>query len=141
MIILTAPLELQGTEHYEACLGMLHWRYDAEVVFSDRDLSEDSAASRQLQNPSDVGTLYVLSRENGTIDAGVYRKWEHLHGKHGVQATLLFPVGESAAELGNFSVSLLEGSEASEQSFAMVTPHAVTSDAGGVMPEAWGKAR
>ena len=71
MIILTAPPELRETESYEACLRMLHWRYEAELVFADRDLPEDSAS----YDPSEVVTLYVLSREDGTIDAGAYRKW------------------------------------------------------------------
>jgi hypothetical protein len=137
LIILTAPLDLQWTGSYEACLRMLHWRYDAELVFADRDLPEDSAA----YDPSNVITLYVLSREDGTIDLGVYRKWEHLCEKHGVQATLLFPVGESATELGNFTVSLLGESEGSDRSYAMVTPEAITSNSGGPMPEAWGRAR
>lgn len=137
MIILTAPPELRETESYEACLRMLHWRYEAELVFADRDLPEDSAS----YDPSEVVTLYVLSREDGTIDAGAYRKWEHLCESHGAQATLLFPVGGSAAELGNFTVSLLEGSGGSEQSFAMVTPEAITSSVGGPMPEAWSRAR
>lgn len=137
MIILTAPPELQETGPYEACLSMLHWRYDAELVFADRDLTEDFTSF----DPSNVVTLYVLSREDGTIDAGVYRKWEHLCEKHGAQATLLFPVGESATELGNFTVSLLEGSEGSDQSYAMVTPEAVTSSMGMPMPEAWSRAR
>lgn len=137
MIILTAPSELHDTGPYEACLSMLHWRYDAELVFADRDLPEDLAS----YDSSNVITLYVLSREDGTIDIGVYRKWEHLREKHGVQATLLFPVGESASELGNFTVSLLKGSEGSEQSYAMVTPEAVTWSAGVPMPEAWSRAR
>ena len=135
MIILTAPPELRETGSYEACLRMLHWRYDAELVFADQDLPEDSTS----YDPSEVVTLYVLSREDGTIDAGAYGKWELLCEKHGAQATLLFPVGESAAELGNFTVSLLEGSD--DQSHAMVTPEAITSSVGGPMPEAWGRTR
>ncbi|WP_047866352.1 hypothetical protein [Rubrobacter aplysinae] len=137
MIILTAPPELRETGSYEACLRMLHWRYEAELVFKDGDLPEDSAS----YDPSNVITLYVLSREDGTIDLGVYRKWEHLCEKLGAQATLLFPVGESAAELGNFTVSLLRGFEGSDQYYAMVTPESVTSNSGGPMPEAWSRVR
>lgn len=137
MIILTAPPELRESGSYEACLRMLHWRYDAELVFADRDLPEASAS----YDPSDVVTLYVLSREDGTIDADSYRKWEYLCEKHGAQATLLFPVGESAAELGNFTVSLPGESEGSGQSYATVTPRALTSNVGVPMPESWGRAR
>lgn len=145
MIFLTAPLELQGTEPYESSLRMLHWRYGAELVFADRDLFEEpasyNATRKQAYDPSNVSTLYVLAREDGTIDVGVYRQWEHLSEKHGVQATLLFPVGESAAELGNFTVSLLGGFEGSDQPFAAVTPEAVTSKVGGPIPDAWGRRR
>ena len=137
MIILTAPSDLRGTEPYEGSLGMLHWRYGAEMVFDDRDLSGDSVS----YEPSDVITLYVLAREDGTIDDEVYRKWERLYEEHGVQATLLFPVGESAAELGNFTVSLPGESEGSDQSFASVTPEAVTSNSVGDMPEGWSRKR
>lgn len=135
MVILTAPLDLQGTGPYEASLGMLHFRYDAEIVFDDRDLAGNSAS----YEPSDVITLYVLSREDGTIDDGVYRHWENLFGKHGTKATLLFPVGESAAELGNFTVALLEDPERSDRSYASVTPEALTSHEEGPMPESWGR--
>lgn len=137
MIILTAPADLQGGGPYVSSLSMLHWRYDAEVVFDDRDLSGDSVS----YEPSDVVTLYVLARKDGTIDAGVYRLWEHLFEKHGAQATLLFPVGESASELGNFTVSLLGDSGGDDESFAAVTPEAVTSNSGEAMPEAWGRKR
>lgn len=143
MIILTAPPDLQGTGPYESSLRMLHWRYDAELVFADRDLHEDpashNATRKQSYDPSNVITLYVLAREDGTIDVEVYRKWEYLFGEHGAQATLLFPVGESATELGNFTVSLLGEFEGDDQSFAVVTPEAVTS--GGPMPDAWRRRR
>ena len=137
MIILTAPADLQGTGPYESSLGMLHWRYGSEVVFDDRDLAGDSVS----YDPSDVITLYVLAREDGTIDAGVYRLWENLFEEHGAQATLLFPVGESAAELGNFTVSPPEESERSDRSHAEVTPEALTSHVDGPMPEAWARKR
>ena len=143
MIFLTAPLELQGTGPYESSLRMLHWRYDAELVFTDQDLFEDPAsydATYKLDyDPSDVVKLYVLAREDGTIDVRVYRQWEYLCEEHGALARLLFPIEESAAELGNFTVSLPEEFEGSEQYFAAVTPEAITS--GGPMPDAWGRAR
>lgn len=145
MIFLTAPLDLQETGPYESSLYMLHQRYGADLVFADRDLVEDpashNATSKQVYDPSNVSSLYVLSREDGKIDVGVYRQWEHLSKKHGVQATLLFPVEDSAAELGNFTVSLLEGSEGSDQSFAEVTPEAVVSRVCGPMPDAWFRGR
>ncbi len=149
MIFLTAPPDLQGSGPYESSLRMLRRRYDAEygseLVFADRDLLEEPASydvtREQVYDPSDVSCLYVLAREDGTIDVEVYRRWEHLSKKHGVQATLLFPVGESAAELGNFTVSLLGGFEGSDQSFAVLTPEAVTSKVGGPIPDAWGRGR
>lgn len=149
MILLTAPLDLQGTGPYESSLRMLRQRYGADygagVVFADRDLADDPvshhATRQQDYGPSDVSTLFVLARVDGTIDSGVYWQWEHLCEEHGVQATLLFPVGESATELGNFTVSLPGGFEGSDHSFAVVTPEAVTSASGEPMPDAWGRRR
>lgn len=145
MIFLTAPLELQGTPSYESCLSMLHQRYDPELVFANRDLFEDSeaynATGKQVYDPSNVSDLYVLCREDGTIGSGVYRQWKHLYEDHGVPATLLVPVGESAAELGNFSVSLLGESEGSDESFALLIPEALTSTVAGSMPDAWSRWR
>lgn len=138
MIFLTAPVDLHETGAYEASLRMLHRRYENEPVSADRDSSEDTASYSSSDGAS---ALYVLAREDGTISAEVYRRWEHLSGKHGVPATLLFPVGDSAAELGNFTVSLPGASEGSDRSFASVTPEAVASSTGGSIPEVWGRSR
>lgn len=145
MIYLTAPQDLRGTGPYESCLRMLRRRYDAEyggkLVFVDEGPAGEADSSGLLQDPSQVSELYVLAREDGTLDAEAYRRWEHLCRENGVPATLLVPVGESAAELGDFTVALPGDPEGDDHSIAWVTPEALTSPVSENTPRAWSRRR
>lgn len=131
MICLSAPLDLKGTGPYESSVRMLQQRYGADLGAAERDMSEDATSCNvtweEVYDHSGSSSLYVLAREDWTIPAGVYRQWERLSGESGVVATLIVPVGESAAELGNLTVSIRGESDVSDERFAVVKPEALIS--------------
>lgn len=125
-IFLTAPLDVQQSLAYESALALLTKRHGSEQLAADRELFTDmksyNKSWKEVYDPEKAETLYLLVRENGTIGLGTYRQWKRLAKKHGVPATLLLPQGENAAEVGEFTVSLIEESERSDQVFALVSP-------------------
>lgn len=127
MIFLNAPLDLQQSPAYEAALKLLQERHGADHVAADRDLfgsmKSYQKSWKQVYDPEQAASLYVLAREDGTIGVGVYRQWKRLSKKHGVPATLLLPDGGAVVEVGPFSVTRLEEAEATDQVFAVVSPH------------------
>lgn len=126
MIFLTAPLDVQQSPAYESALRLLEEQYCADRVIADRDLFEDmktyNKTWKEVYDPEKVEALYMLAREDGTLGVGTYRQWKRLSKKHGVPASLLLPHGEQAAEIGDFTVSLIEEAERSDKVFAVVSP-------------------
>lgn len=125
MIFLTAPMELQSDPAYESALAVLCERYGPESVAADRDLFDNvpdyNARWKEVYDPARATALYVLAREDGTIGSGVYRQYRRL-SKHGVPAELVFPDGEGAAEVGAFTVTLIDKHERTNRVFATVFP-------------------
>ena len=126
-IFLTAPLDLQQTPAYESALDLLKERYGSEKLAVDRDLFTDmktyNKTWKQVYDPREAVALYLLAREDGTIGHGTYRQWKRLANKHGVPASLLLAQGKQAAEaaeVGEFTVSVIEESERSDKVFALV---------------------
>lgn len=131
MICLSAPFDLKGTGPYESSVRMLQQRYGAELGSAEREVFEDATSCNitweEAYDHSGSSSLYVLAREDWTITAGVYHQWERLSKETSVVATLIVPVGESAAELGNLTVSTLRESDVSDERFAVVKPEASVS--------------
>ena len=123
-IFLTAPLDVQQTPAYDSALALLKERYGSEKLAADRDLFTDmktyNKTWKQVYDPREAVALYLLAREDGTIGYGTYRQWKRLANKHGVPASLLLPQGKQAAEVGEFTVSVIEESERSDKVFALV---------------------
>lgn len=144
-IFLTAPLDVQQSAAYESALNLLLERHDHEQVVADRDLFEDmkvyNKTWKEVYDPEKAEALYVLAREDGTIGHGTYRQWKRLSKKHGVPASLLLPHGEQAAEVGEFTASVIEESERSDRVFALVSPESSTSssDSNGASKKAAGE--
>lgn len=125
MIFLTAPLDMQQTPAYDSALAMLRERHGTDAIAPDRDLFEDMAEYvaryKEVYDPAHATALYVLAREDGTIGSGVYRQYRRL-SKHSVPAELLFPDGEQAAEVGYFTVTLIDKDERTNRVYAVVNP-------------------
>ena len=139
-IFLTAPLDVQQTPAYDSALALLGERYGSEKLTADRDLFIDmktyNKTWKQVYDPQEAVALYVLVREDGTIGHGTYRQWKRLCKKHGVPASLLLPQGKQAAEVGEFTVSVIEESERSDKVFAVISPEPARSgSASGGFPE------
>lgn len=139
-IFLTAPLDVQQSPAYESALKLVTERYGPDEVIADRDLFTDmkeyNKTWKQVYDPQRAVALYLLAREDGTIGHGTYRQYKRLSKKHGVPVSLLLPHGEQAAEVGEFTVSVIEESERSDQVFALVGPEPARSgSASGGSPE------
>lgn len=126
MIFLNAPIDLQQSRAYDDALSLIKDRHGPEAVTADRNLFEDMQSYndtwKTVYHPEHVSILYLLAREDGTIGHGIYRQWKRLCKKHGVPANLLLPHGDKAAEIGEFTVSLMNESERSHKFFAVVSP-------------------
>jgi hypothetical protein len=113
---------------------MLQQRYGPELGTAERDVSEDVTSCNitweSVYDHSGSSSLYVLAREDWTITVGMYRQWERLSRENGIVATLISPVGESAAELGNLTISVLGESDVSDERYAVVKPEALISKPG-----------
>lgn len=115
----------------ESALNLLTELHGSDEMIADRDLfssmKEYNKVWKEVYDSEKAGGLYVLAREDGTIGLGTYRQWKHLCKEHSVPATLLLPHGEQASEVGEFSVSVSEESERSDQVFALVSPEPPSS--------------
>lgn len=134
-IFLTAPLDVQQSAAYESALNLLLERYGHEQLYADRDLFSDmksyNKSWKQVYDPEKAERLYVLAREDGTIGVGTYRQYKRLSKKHDVPASLLLPHGDQAAEVGEFTVSVIEEGERSDKVFALVSPEPARSGSSG----------
>lgn len=140
MIFLTAPLDVQQSPAYESALKLVTERYGPDEVIADRalftDMKEYNKTWKQVYDLQRAVALYLLAREDGTIGHGTYRQWKRLCKKHGVPASLLLPQGKQAAEVGEFTVSVIEESERSDKVFAVISPEPARSgSASGGFPE------
>lgn len=79
-VFLTAPMDLQRSDDYEAALATLLRLHPHGRVVADRDLFEDLGHWKKTWRKTYDGAaeLHVLCREDGTVGLGVYRQWRRL---------------------------------------------------------------
>lgn len=126
MIFLTAPFDIQNEMAYEVALETLGERYGIEQIKADRELfssvDEYHETWQQVYDPENAVRLYILAREDGSIDNKVYRQWKWLSEDHSVPATVLLLATGSYDEDDAFTVSLVEESKQDDEHFALVNP-------------------
>lgn len=89
-----------------------------------RESENQEAAYSTVGRLKQVSVLYLLAHEDGSMDHRTYRRIQYLCGRRGVAAYLLYPSGWEAVEVGEFTLSVIEESERTEQVFAVVIPDA-----------------